>query len=293
MGQLLSELIYKHYYVKPPYPLYHYTSLKGLKGIIENSELWATDARYLNDAEELSHLAGRVMRHIDRISLNKHGMELDILLQFHNWIRDRLTRGHSMFVASFTKNGNILSQWRGYCEFGQGVSIGFSPEKIEAIRRASDLTLGPCVYTEKDQQDIVIGIVNGVTSEAINRGPGPSGRYSPDQSYYGVFESLEPDILKLGILVKNPSFAEEGEWRLILPIVRDYIKAEIDYREGANALIPYMKIPIRLGLDEEDLSNVTVGPAPDVELSLTSIARFLAKHVRKVSVSASQNSYRG
>jgi hypothetical protein len=33
--------------------LYHYTSADGLKGIIENDELWATSAYYLNDSAEI------------------------------------------------------------------------------------------------------------------------------------------------------------------------------------------------------------------------------------------------
>ena len=33
--------------------LYHYTTAEGLKGIIENDEIWATSAYYLNDSAEI------------------------------------------------------------------------------------------------------------------------------------------------------------------------------------------------------------------------------------------------
>jgi len=36
-------------------PLYHYTDATGLKGVIENDEIWFTDFRYLNDPSELRH----------------------------------------------------------------------------------------------------------------------------------------------------------------------------------------------------------------------------------------------
>src|SRR5687768_16098272 len=36
-------------------PVYHYTDLGGLVGIIEKSDLWLTHASYLNDAEEMKH----------------------------------------------------------------------------------------------------------------------------------------------------------------------------------------------------------------------------------------------
>lgn len=32
--------------------LYHYTSLSGLKGIVETGKIWATNILYLNDSEE-------------------------------------------------------------------------------------------------------------------------------------------------------------------------------------------------------------------------------------------------
>jgi hypothetical protein len=32
--------------------LYHYTTIEGLKGILESEEIWATDVDYLNDGSE-------------------------------------------------------------------------------------------------------------------------------------------------------------------------------------------------------------------------------------------------
>jgi hypothetical protein len=36
-----------------PLALYHYTNASGLKGILESNSLWATDAEFLNDVQEL------------------------------------------------------------------------------------------------------------------------------------------------------------------------------------------------------------------------------------------------
>ncbi len=35
--------------------LYHYTTLDGLRGVVENSDLWLTHAEYCNDEEQLRH----------------------------------------------------------------------------------------------------------------------------------------------------------------------------------------------------------------------------------------------
>lgn len=39
----------------PPRTLSHYTTLEGLKGIVEARRLWASNASFLNDKAELSH----------------------------------------------------------------------------------------------------------------------------------------------------------------------------------------------------------------------------------------------
>jgi hypothetical protein len=36
-------------------PLYHYTSGRGLKGILQSGQIWFTDYRHLNDPSELTH----------------------------------------------------------------------------------------------------------------------------------------------------------------------------------------------------------------------------------------------
>jgi len=43
-----------------PDELYHYTGIRGLKGIIESQTLWATHYKYLNDAEEIVHFRDRL-----------------------------------------------------------------------------------------------------------------------------------------------------------------------------------------------------------------------------------------
>jgi hypothetical protein len=35
---------------------FHYTNAEGLKGILQSGKIWATDVRYLNDAQEVEYL---------------------------------------------------------------------------------------------------------------------------------------------------------------------------------------------------------------------------------------------
>ena len=64
---MFEELLARLYGTKPDpeNPLYHYTSLEGLRGIVDSRTLWATDIRYLNDAQELHHFGQLVIAEID------------------------------------------------------------------------------------------------------------------------------------------------------------------------------------------------------------------------------------
>lgn len=260
-------------------------------GIVESGKIWASEVKYLNDADELTHLAAWIRSEVAVRSDRCKGPEREIMDQFQTWSRERLTNGHMLFVTAFTENGNLLSQWRGYCPFGKGVSIGFSQAKIAAVSQAAEFSLGPCIYDSETQGRIVADIVDGVVEEGLRQGPTTAKHAS--QCYYHVFEELEPLILRISALVKNRSFKEEKEWRLVSPIHTNFAVDPIKYREGSTMLIPYLEIPLHWGADEVDIEHLYIGPTPTPNLSLTSAARYLRKHVNCPRISNSMSPFRG
>jgi hypothetical protein len=46
---------YEQSNLQPPAILYQYTDATGLMGILQSGAVWATDARFLNDAAELEY----------------------------------------------------------------------------------------------------------------------------------------------------------------------------------------------------------------------------------------------
>ena len=108
--------------------IFHYTDLESLIGIVTKQKLWATDAQFLNDSEELRHaqaaccsyMEGRIQEHRDNDE-NLVAALIELLVQ-----KLRSIDEHDFpYVLSFTSEGDQLSQWRGYGKFGQGVSVGF------------------------------------------------------------------------------------------------------------------------------------------------------------------------
>ncbi len=89
--------------------LYHYTSLSGVMGIVDKKALWASDIRFLNDAEELTHTSNLLQHEISK-RIKQKNCNVKLLNQFRDWLSNRITDGHMLFVTSFTANGNLLSQ---------------------------------------------------------------------------------------------------------------------------------------------------------------------------------------
>ena len=158
--------------------LYHYTSVSGLRGIVDSGNIRATHLGFLNDLSE-----GRAV------------------IEDEGW-RQRLaeTDRHSpLFVASFCrhqephqmKNG-LLSQWRGYAGEGGGYCVVFDEEALETLVEA-ERRISPGLTILK--KDICYA------GEAVERAP--EGKMA---------------FLDRAAFVKSEVFREENETRITLAV---------------------------------------------------------------------------
>ena len=109
--------------------LYHYTSIEGFLGIISSKNLWASHCQYLNDASEYKH----ALNFAEEISSNIF-MNDDYNAGFGFILRksiSSLKEDSEIFIASFSEEFDLLSQWRGYCPPNDGICIGFDKEIIK------------------------------------------------------------------------------------------------------------------------------------------------------------------
>lgn len=282
VSQLYSE--------EPKRTLYHYTSLTGLMGIVEHRNFWVSDIRYLNDAEELRHLGTWLNVEISRRLEQSNGPQ-KVLTQFREWLRDRLNFGPMLFVGCFTENGNLLSQWRGYCPHGRGVSIGFNPSKILEYARRHSFAIGRCIYDNHTKSNLAIQVVDAVI--AASEQTGESQKYHHSQSYYGIFFDIEPDLLKIAALVKDTCFHEEVEWRVVSQVLSNYVVPPIKFREGLSMLIPYMEMPLADSGQKIEMEHIFVGPTPTANLSADSLRRYLSREAACSTIGNCQIPYRG
>jgi hypothetical protein len=113
-----TDVVNGHVSKPIPETLWHYTSFSGFHGIVTSKAIWATEYRFLNDREEFLHakvLADRLVdeepefignRFPARDTLRKSA---GIAFNTGHMHGERLR----VMVASFTEEGDQLSQWRG------------------------------------------------------------------------------------------------------------------------------------------------------------------------------------
>ena len=64
-----------------------------------------------------------------------------------------------MFIASFSRDSNSLSQWRAYGGGGIQVAIGFDRALLGAVATKYGYELKKCIYKEGDQELALKSIV--------------------------------------------------------------------------------------------------------------------------------------
>ncbi len=104
--------------------IYHYTSIESLYKIVNSRSLRLSSSQYLNDSKEQ-----KIIKELINLELlDKESISYDI--NRINQIKDLFDENLELFIISFSKHRDLLSQWRGYADNSRGVSIGFNVDKL-------------------------------------------------------------------------------------------------------------------------------------------------------------------
>ncbi len=138
--------------------LYHYTDARGLHGIIQSKQIWATSYRFMSDAREFEYgfdLISKVYPSVDISDPRSLPPDFAEKLQESNFaelIRNwkKVYNFDGLFLASFSADGDSLGQWRGYAGLHSGYSLGFSSSDLISIDSETHLVI--CCYNEEQQK---------------------------------------------------------------------------------------------------------------------------------------------
>jgi hypothetical protein len=244
---------------------YHYTSQRGLLGIMKEKKIWATNIRYLNDESEFDYGVNKVLEVLE-------SGPPQIRRDLSDTVRGHLKRGDlvSVFVVSFSSDsGDKLSQWRGYCTEGTGFSLGFEPKKLRMLAEKQNFVFEPCVYKEIDQAAKIRSIIPSADEE-FN---------SLDASYFRKIGKERLDFLfkvfSLAPLLKHPKFKEEEEWRLISND-QAICKRRLRFREGNSMIVPYFEFDLTRCNITIPIKEIVIGPNPHRVLARNALEELLS-----------------
>ena len=292
--------------------LYHYTTATGLKGIVDDGAIRASDAEFLNDAMELrfgrDELHEALIAEAERIApeadLDLRGgagySRATVMRSAASHLRpDGIflsKQAHSVYVACFCEGGDLLSQWRGYAAEG-GYAIGFSSGALRDIGpitttlkaiseegRILDHLEGPSLEVRLVQvsygPDAIAPVVRRVVETVAPNPVGHPGSKGWAQALLVVLPELAT--------IKHAAFEEEHEWRLL--VVGSQGLENVQFRIGALGLIPY----IPLSLPTNSIAEIVIGPGPNPDVREHGVIRFLAMNgLDDVSVRHSSAPHRG
>jgi len=226
--------------------IYHYTTVSGLKGIIENKKIWATNINYLNDWKEFREFVDPFLSRFKGSGIEKHIGE----------IFDKHSR--TIYVCSFSSKADDLSQWRGYSPSASGFSIGFSYSKLKRMLPPGELfSLYQCKYDAKDKKDEI----NNVVKRNVKS----------DRPDIHDLTKIITELTARAPCYKNEKFKAEDEWRLV-----NFVKDEpIKFREGKTILIPYIEIDLTKEGCDFPIESICIGPTPYITQSALSIKMLL------------------
>ena len=138
-----------------PERLFHYTSGAGLLGILESRKLWATEARYLNDAKELEYGLSVIASVVDSLA----GSQPKLIAGALRKLAQSLCEEATFYVACFCEADYFLSQWRGYSSRGGdiGYAIGFRRAGLQGVFGTS---LERVIYSPAEQKTEIERVLN-------------------------------------------------------------------------------------------------------------------------------------
>lgn len=264
-----------------PKVLYHYCSLSAFTSITSSKEIRLTDLLKSNDYLEgkwlyeaidfaLNSLKAQWRQHpvldkLEDLQLEEsRNLLFSVFCKYIEQTQTNQTANDAFYGFCLSEEKDLLSQWRGYADDGQGVAIGFSKEFFQSI--CDPLPENPLIgfNSVKYSSEELLQFLADEMSSFILLIKNPENIALPE-------ESSKLRLSKDSIFFKNHSFKEEKEWRFVFRDWRDrcaqsasslrFGKATISTRKWyarGNNLIPYHVLDFKDAPDA--IQSIVLGP---------------------------------
>lgn len=221
--------------------LFHYTDANAVLSIIQNTELWLTDIRFMNDSEESLDGAKYVIQAIKELLPENEQSADRALERLQEFNEKEVTDGQldeHAFISSFSRAGDHLVQWRSYglyaVEFHD--SLATYLDDCHCFYEGAEKKLAAAEYVAHTRRAIATELRQGKADDSV---------------------PVLQHMWKLADFVnrfKHHSFREENEIRLIR--LKSSFDKDIQYRARGDYVLPYLKIKFLL----EHVKAIHIGP---------------------------------
>ena len=249
----------------------HYTTLPGMLGILGTGTLWATNIKFLNDAQEFSHAIDLAEAAIPSAAPPPDHPDHSIFSVFEREVLDRLkfidsASSDLIFTVSFSQETDLISQWRGYCPNNDGyclvLDLDMLLQETKAVYPEADLVT--CVYDHNQKWELL--------QSAIQAGwwsySGHAKEDNPEKAM--AIDDLIEYIRFLASYFKHPSFAEERESRIVVAL-KSLSGGDVKFRIGKFSLIPYIEIPT----PHKTVKSLVIGPTLNRNLAKRALQMYI------------------
>jgi hypothetical protein len=243
--------------------IYHYTGPNALLGILGDKVLRATNIAFLNDGAEYYHALRLITEALEQ---GAERLPKALAEGMRARIESVEENVPAVYVVSFSRRPDLLSQWRGYGEVESGFCIGFGIEELSRLTEGPGMLLTPCVYEEESQRRFAADLVAMLAEMHTERGG------CADAAAEALLDEAFAQLAWFAALFKHPGFAEEQEWRIVRH-VRDDEAADLRFFSRSTCIASYL--PLSFGSEAEAVREVWVGPSRHQHLSVQALRSLL------------------
>ena len=258
--------------------LYHYTDVAGLIGICSSGALWATNLRFMNDAKELAH-SWKLMLKVLAEAKDKAGFpaQLELIEEIERTAMAGWVGYPDFYATSFTANGDLLSQWRGYGSSGGGYAIGFDAARLVSPPSPypqPDRFLNRVIYEEETQLRILRATADKMLELFATV---DSSSHEMTGARARLFAALG-EVVGFVFSFKDPAWSEEQEWRSVYVLPEDELDG-VEFRPSGGIAVPYVSLAMGTEPDgRPPIREIVQGPRLDNETGVRSLELLLASN---------------
>jgi hypothetical protein len=312
--------------------IYHYCTIDTFYIIMSNNTIRLSDLNKTNDSMEkkwgkkiaLEVLEKTLSDNQITINLKEDYYYDDDTANHYEQASNELDRilGYKTLISCFSHDGDLLSQWRGYGQDGDGISIGFNYTLLKKLLNSQkDIFIDKVIYKRKAQEKIIKQKLFGpaityMKTLFLNDSvPGTTdfNEYFID-NFDAFCEVLDHAAENICDLIKNPAFEEEKEVRIVYrtglfpefemdmvkeALTQDFYFGEtkelhllpIQFQVKKNKLVAYSDLDFKNTIRDGMIGEIIIGPKCNADIDDIITFLYTKGYDDKIHVRKSQASY--